>query len=254
VREGLIYVVTNTITGDQYVGLTTKTLAQRWREHKTNARRKGSTYFYSAIRKYGEEVFEPKEVCSVFDKQMLSSIERAVIQDLKPKYNQTNGGEVTFGRKYDDETKERIRQGSLGKKRTPEQLERNRQITLSRWENNPEYREKALAAIKKAGAAIDREKQRKAVSIAAKNRVWSEKSRVKLSASCIGRVYGPEVIAKMRRTKQKAVQCNETGEIFSCRTEASEKTGVSARTVFRDVSGEKRKASKNRLTFSYIGK
>lgn len=251
-QAGFIYVITNTQTGDQYVGLTTKTVAHRWSEHKTSAIIGKRTHLYAALRKYGPEAYTVQEFVSVLDRGDLANIERQVIQDLRPRYNQTNGGEVTFGRKYDDATKERIRQGSLGKKRTQKQKEVQRQISKARWDNNPVFRESCLAALDKARECIDRDKQREAAGNAAKNREWTDESRAKLSASCVGRVYGPEIIEKMAATKRKAVKCNETGEVFSCREEASEKTGVSTGAIWRQCKGKVRKPNST-LTFSYIG-
>ena len=251
-QAGFIYVVTNVRNGDQYVGLTTKTVAHRWSEHKTSANIGKRTYLYSAIRKYGPDAFVVKEFVSVLDGAMLGDIERQVIQELCPKYNQTNGGEVTVNRRLTAKAKEKIRQGNLGKKRTPEQRAALSLIGKRLWATDAEYRAKALAALEKAAANRDEEQRKEAVRKACAERVWSEESRAKLSSSCMGRVYGPEVIAKMAATKRKAVKCNETGEIFSCREEATERTGVSCRTIFRDVQGENRKPAKGRLTFSYI--
>ena len=251
-QAGFIYVITNTLTGDQYVGLTTKTVAHRWSEHKTAAVIGKRTHLYAALRKYGPEAYVVQEFISVLNKENLPTIEQQAIQDLRPRYNQTNGGEVTFGRKYDDATKERIRQGSLGKKRTPEQKAVQRQISKARWDNDPVFREHALAALEKGRKYIDRDKQRKAAGNAAKNREWTDASRAKLSASCMGRVYGSEIIEKMRTTKRKAVKCNETGVVYTCRDEAAKATGVSARTIFRDARNEQRNPAKGRVTFSYI--
>lgn len=249
---GVIYVVTNTVNGKQYVGLTTKTVPHRWSEHKTCAVIGKKTHLYSALRKYGPDAFEISVYASVLDKKDLGAVERLIIQQLSPAYNQTNGGEVTFGRKYDDATKERIRQGSLGRKRTPEQKEVQRRISKERWDTNPEFRAKCLASAAKGRANVDRDKQRKALGDAARGRVWSDESRAKLSASCMGRRYSPEIIAKGAATKRKAVKCNETGEVFSCTEAAAMATGISRRTIVRDVSGENRKPANQRVTFSYI--
>jgi len=251
-RAGVIYVATNIHTGDQYVGLTIKTTEERRKQHLRNARRGLRTYFYSAIRKYGEEAFIFEDYVSVFDRMDLSGLEQQIIKELQARYNQTNGGEVTFGRKYNDEVKERIRQGSLGKKRTPEQNAVNRQLAKARWDNDPVFREQCLAGAAKGRANIDQAKRIEAVRAAQLGKKWSDEARAKLSASCMGRRYGPDVIERMAVTKRKAVKCNETGEIFSCREEAAEKTGISCRTIFRDVRGENRKPAKGRPTFSYI--
>lgn len=251
-QAGFIYVVTNTLSGDQYVGLTTKTVAHRWNEHKTSAARGTKTHFYAAIRKYGQLVFDVQPVISVLDKDSISILERRTIQELRPRYNQTNGGEFTAGKKHTPEVIERIRRKNLGKKRTPEQRALNSRLSKGRWVSDANFRIKCLEALAKGRANTDEEKRIAAVKAAHKDRCWSDESRAKLSASCMGRTYGPEIVAKMAAAKRKAIQCNETGETFSCREEAAKNTGVSCRTIFRDVQGENRKPAKGRLTFSYI--
>ena len=251
-KAGSIYIVTNKLNGHQYVGLTTKTVARRWSEHKTSAVIGRKTYLYSALRKYGPEVFEAQEYFAAFNAEDLSSLEREVIQDLCPVYNQTNGGEHTRGRKHSPELLERIRLKNTGIKRTEAQKEVQRRISKEHWDNNPEFRRACLAALEKGRKNTDQAKRIEAVRASASGREWTEASRAKLSASCMGRRYGPEVIERMAATKRKAVKCNETGEIFSCREEAAKKTGVSERTIFRDVRNEDRKPAKGRLTFSYI--
>lgn len=250
-QAGFIYVVTNRVNGKQYVGLTRKTVARRWSEHKTCAVIGKKTYLYSAIRKYGPDAFDVIAYASVLNIEDLSCVERRIIQQLNPAYNQTNGGEFTFGRKYDDATKERIRQGSLGKKRTPEQKEVQRLISKERWDTNPEFRAKCLEALAKGRANKNEEKRIEAIRRSAKNRVWSDESRAKLSASCMGRVYSAEIIGRMAASKRKAVKCNETGEVFSCKEEAALHTGCSKKTIWRDCAGQSPNPG-NRLTFSYI--
>jgi len=251
-KAGCIYVVTNTVNGDQYVGLTSKPMSYRWSEHKTGARSGRKSHFYSAIRKYGLDAFQIQEFVSVLDRESLSAVEQAVIKQLHPVYNQTNGGEFTFGKKHTPESIERMRQKNTGKKRTPEQRALNSAIGKELWATSEEYRKNCLSALEKARANCNAEKRIEAARKANTGRQWSDESRAKLSASCMGRKYGPEIIARMAATKRKAVKCNETGEVFSCREEAAEKTGVSDRTIFRDVRGENRKPARGRLTFSYI--
>ena len=46
---------TNTENGKCYVGMTTRTLAQRRGDHLNTARRGNTAVFYNAIRKYGKD-------------------------------------------------------------------------------------------------------------------------------------------------------------------------------------------------------
>ena len=250
---GVIYVVTNMHTGDQYVGLTSRALSHRWSEHKTKARGNKNTHFYNAIRKYGVRNFEAEEYISVLDKHSLCFLEQQVIKDLKPKYNQTSGGEVTFGRKYTEEIKEKIRRSNTGKKRTLEQIKNiTNAVHASTVYMNRIHSEENKKHLALARGKIDQVKRIEAARLSATSREWSDESKAKLSKSCMGRRYGQDVIDRMKAAKCKPIRCNETGEIYLSREEAAYKTGISKRTIFRDVSGEPRRVNNNRFTFSYI--
>lgn len=54
----MIYLITNTITGDQYVGYSSSPV-DRFKKQCYNSRN-GNTYLYRAMRKYGTENFEMK--------------------------------------------------------------------------------------------------------------------------------------------------------------------------------------------------
>lgn len=250
VSHGVIYVATNTVTGKQYVGLTTAGVMRRWSNHVTHSR-SPKTHFHKAIAKYGPSAFRIEEYASAVDKMFLAQLEKDVILQLAPAYNQTNGGEVTFGRKYDDATKEQIRLSNIGKKRTAEQRERNGQQKRDWFAKNPEQKVAAAARLAKARLLVDEEKRKKAAGDSARNRAWSEESRAKLSAACMGRRYGQEIISRIAESKKRKIQCDTTGVVYSCRTEAAKQTGISERSILRVCGGEY--PSVKGLKFSYEG-
>ena len=93
---GCVYLITNTVNGKQYVGMTTRTLDERWSEHCAEARLGRGFYLHSAIQKYGPEsfcltcLFESNEV------KDLVEAEKHFIADLDTianGYNQAHGGE-----------------------------------------------------------------------------------------------------------------------------------------------------------------
>ena len=56
----LIYLITNMVNGKQYVGQTSRTLEQRWREHcSANSQ---CTYLHNAVVKYGKENFKVEQI------------------------------------------------------------------------------------------------------------------------------------------------------------------------------------------------
>ncbi len=245
-----VYLATNTANGNRYVGVTRRSVRQRFTAHVYVAMRRPRTYFHRALKKYGADAFTVDAVASCLRAEGASQVERDVIKQLKPEYNQTNGGEFTVGRRFTPDVAERIRQGSLGKKRTPEMNAANRAQAKARYESDPAYRAKLHASLEKASAAIDQEKRIAAVREALTGRKWSDDARAKLSASCMGRRYGKDVIARMAASKSKAVVCVETGIVYASVSEAAAATGLSISGVSRVCRGDRNSANGLRFKFT----
>src|SRR2546430_190514 len=90
--HGIIYEIENLQTGKRYVGQTTGTLQQRFREHSRGTR----MLISQAIRKYGEANFRSSVLAEGRDQRELDSLEVHWIaerQSLAPNgYNLTTGG------------------------------------------------------------------------------------------------------------------------------------------------------------------
>lgn len=90
-KYGVIYVVTNSVNGKQYVGQTTSSVSRRWRCVETSKSLLGN-----AVRKYGRKSFVFKEVAEAESKKMLDCLEQKWIFELKTiapdGYNLTSGG------------------------------------------------------------------------------------------------------------------------------------------------------------------
>ena len=83
----MIYKITNTINNKFYIGMTSKTIQERFDRHLRNVKYGGDTHLYNAMRKYGPENFLIEEVCEGMDEKEIEMISK-----LKPQYNQTEGG------------------------------------------------------------------------------------------------------------------------------------------------------------------
>jgi len=248
--QGIVYLATNKANGKQYVGLTKRSLDARWRQHVNVANQGAKTYFHRAIVKHGVAGFDVQPMVSALSLDYLADLERLMISEIKPEYNQTNGGEVTFGRKYNDATKEQIRLKNTGKKRSPEVCKKLSDMVKQRYIDRPELKEAATKQILAARSSVDEEKRKKAAAEAAKNQPWTAESRAKLSASCMGRRYNSEIIEKIASKNRKIVQCSD-GRIFSCRAEAAKETGISKESIWRVCNGKY--PSVKGLTFNYLG-
>ena len=85
-----IYRITNTITGDFYIG-SSKDAKRRWKEHKCKSRWKKypNNPMYLDMQKYGTDKFV-FEVLAEIEADSLKEAEQQFIETLKPTYNSCN--------------------------------------------------------------------------------------------------------------------------------------------------------------------
>ena len=85
-----IYKITNTITGDFYIG-SSKDVKHRWAQHKCPSRWKQckNNPIYLDMRKYGTDKFV-FEVIAEVEADSLKEAEQQFIETLKPSYNNYN--------------------------------------------------------------------------------------------------------------------------------------------------------------------
>lgn len=245
-----VYRLTNSVNGHTYIGVTRFTPEYRFAQHLQNAASGRESYLYRAIRKYGSEAFSVEAVASCWSRDDSSWVERSVIQRERPRYNQTNGGEATTGRRTDPESVARIAAKNRGQRRTPKQCARIRAAAIRRYEERPYLRDVHVRIINSVRGLVDQDKRRTAAGNAARGRVWSEESRRKLSASCMGRRYGPEVHAKVAAKKYKRVYCQELEKTFGSVSEAATNCGLSISGVSKVARGLRNSA--NGLTFTFV--
>ena len=95
-RYGVIYLITNKIDNNKYVGQTTKSIEKRFNEHCFKS--SGCTYLSRAIQKHGKENFIIEEIDYANSREELDEKEFYWIKNLDtraPKgYNIREGGEV----------------------------------------------------------------------------------------------------------------------------------------------------------------
>jgi group I intron endonuclease len=164
--SAIIYRLTNTINQKTYIGLTTKTLDERWRGHVSNANCGSSYHLHKAIRKYGEDAFT-REVLEETTTDLMNGRERYWIAECSPEYNMTSGGE-----------------GVLGLSHTPETRAK---LSVAARNMSPEHRAKISAAQTGEkhhmyGKPMSPETREK-ISVAQRGKTLSPEHRAKLSAA-----------------------------------------------------------------------
>ena len=85
-----IYKITNTITGDFYIG-SSKNVKSRWESHKwpTRWKRYSNSQMYLDMKEYGVDKFE-FEILAEVESEQLKEVEQQFIEKLKPTYNNRN--------------------------------------------------------------------------------------------------------------------------------------------------------------------
>lgn len=113
--SAIIYLITNTVNGKQYVGQTIVGLERRWKRHCWNAQHDSPCYIHRAIYKYGIEAFT-YEILEESTPDKLNDLERYWIHKLTPAYNMTAGGYGSNGRIVTEDTRKKISAAHSGEK------------------------------------------------------------------------------------------------------------------------------------------
>jgi group I intron endonuclease len=218
-RYGSIYVVTNTVTGEQYVGQTRQKAVRRWKCHINTAHSEAAPKYRlaHAILEYGKAAFEFAEVFSAFDAKTLDTVEMNLIAEFAPTYNIAKGGAGHRG------------------------VVASKEVCLARSERlkrqwaDPDWRTAQLRKIHqvaKSPEAVARGKRVAALGIAARwaNHVKKPKPtpRVKVCKPrrdpAVGRI-------RSAQAKWKPVYCPELACSFLCYAYAAETLGVGRSTI-----------------------
>ena len=100
-----VYKITNTITGDFYIG-SSKNIKSRWKDHKCNSTWKQcpNNPMYIDMRKYGVDKFE-FQVIEEVEAEELKEKEQQFIERLNPTYNsnRANGRDIERRKEYQKE-------------------------------------------------------------------------------------------------------------------------------------------------------
>jgi len=125
----LIYKITHRRSGRAYIGMTSRGLARRLREHRRAAERGVESPFYRAIRKYGWRAFKVTILAIATDSTGLLELEGRLIRSHR---TLTSDGGFNIhidtcsvvGRKATAETRERMRLAAIRRMAEPGARER----------------------------------------------------------------------------------------------------------------------------------
>lgn len=269
-RYGSIYVVTNTVTGEQYVGQTRQIAARRWKSHINTANSKAAPKYLlaKAIIKYGPEVFKFAEVFSAHSSAALNEVEIALIAEISPTYNTTKGGsghrgvipsaEVCKGRserlkrQWADPAWRAKQVAKLAEiSKTPEAKERGKKLAelrrtmlLSRGPKNKPPKKDRSEGIRKSWGIPEV----RAARIAGLRRALQNPDVVaRRRKAALGRQMKNSSVEKSARAKWKPVYCPELQCSFLSQKAAADFLGVLRTSVTNAVKQKGRVAGKYTL-------
>jgi len=112
------YIIINTLDNKSYIGVTGKTVTERYSQHWKESRvRPNNRKLYNAFNKYGEESFIIKTLCCSPSQESIYQIEMELIEEYNSftgGYNMTLGGEGNRGLKMGLSTIIKMRKNNLG--------------------------------------------------------------------------------------------------------------------------------------------
>ena len=143
--------------GKHYIGLTTTSLEQRTKEHKSSAKKGNTNCLYNAIRKYGMvDTLELVEIDTADTIEELCEKEIDYIQTYNSYYmnggygyNMTLGGDGTNGYVYTEGDKKKISESQKKRFENPEEIKKNSERMKKHYEDNPEALEQMRERMKK---------------------------------------------------------------------------------------------------------
>lgn len=234
-RYGSIYIVTNTVTGEQYVGQTRQKAARRWKTHvnTTNSKVTHKYKLSKAIIEYGRNAFEFKEVFSAFDSAALNLAEINFIAELSPAYNIAKGGA-----------------GHRGVTPSPEVCKARSERLKRQWAN-PDWRaktEKSIRQASKTPEATERGKKVAAIGITARWADHVKKQRPPPKVKMCKQKRDPAIGRRLAaQAKWKPVYCPELQCSFLSQKAAAEFLGVLKTSVANAIKQKGRVAGKYTL-------
>ena len=213
---GIVYRLTAPC-GKKYIGITSRALELRMRDHAKQVKG-GSCYaIHSAIRKYGIEKFKI-EIVGRGDMEKCKKAEQILIRVENTKgdggYNMTDGGDGVCGMSPSEETREKLRQANIGRVWPREVVERRRASNIGKKRSTAFSARMSEVHKGKNVSDETREKMRKANRARLENQEWREwlltigsnptsETRAKMRAAKLGKKLSEETRQKMREAHQR---------------------------------------------------
>lgn len=192
-----VYFIKCCLNNKGYVGITSKTVEERWQNHLREAKRESNCALHRAIRKHGELSFvinklqecdSWKDACET-EIRLIGEYKTHVSTDMG--YNMTIGGDGAVGYVHTDETRKRISLALTGKIVSAETRVKFSKIQTGKHASEETKRKMSLSAGRGSehhswGKHASEETKRK-MSESHKGVKHSEETKQKIKAACAGK-------------------------------------------------------------------
>lgn len=140
-----IYRATNTINNKVYIGFTKHSIVSRKRSHISNARKKSTLPFYTAIRKYGAKAFiwdiiyqskDQDHTLNVMEPYFIKEYNSYIDFENSNGYNATIGGCDNYG--HSEQALDKITARATEQWQDPEYREMMLEYNRTKW-HNPDF-------------------------------------------------------------------------------------------------------------------
>lgn len=207
--SGCIYLITNTQTGDKYVGqFKSSNPEKRFKEHIRSSQKGCSYLIHRAMRKYGYDSFKVEVLC-VCNYNCLNNLEAyyaeiygTYIWDIPGGYNMVWCGGASFARigmKMPENVKQALRKSRIGTTHTTESKSKMSNALRGRVLSPESIKKGALARI---GRKFTDESKLK-MSIKAKGRIISQEQRAKIGATLTGRPGHKKTVEERKQISER---------------------------------------------------
>lgn len=230
----VVYLITNNINGKKYVGQTSCDIKTRLAQHIAEVKRGSSQLIHKAIRKYGANHFDIRELQQCSSYEEMDEVEGYYIKKLNTfmpnGYNMTPGG----------------KSGRTGYTHT-EKFKRQRSVQYT-GKGNPNFGKRYVETSKFAGfkGKTHSTKTKKLISEKMKGRIITQETREKIRAANLGRKDNRgESISLARGRKVIHIPTNV---VYNSAGRASLSTGVTVERVLKSCKGKTSRGFKDAKT------
>jgi group I intron endonuclease len=223
-----VYLVTNLVNKKRYVGITSRSVKERFTHHCTQG-----YYLTSSIKKHGRDCFSLELITTTSSKQTAAKYEILLIKKFNTKfpngYNFSDGGQAPT---HTPEVRRKISESKRGVRCSPEHTERIRKAAKingakRKGTSRPEFSSEWKQNMSKGRTGIKfSDEHRKSISNALKSSIKFKNKKQTDTFKTNNPSKNPVLKEVIARKKWKPVYCVELKTCFLSLKAASEHLGI----------------------------